>query len=62
MTVRRLEYPSSLNCCTAVHYLTVFFSSGLCYVHTGFKTTCASNLRVELALAANIVLLGRVVS
>ena len=26
MTARQLEYPSSLNCCTTVHCLTVFLS------------------------------------
>ena len=55
MTARQLEYPSSLNCCTTVHYLTIF-PSRIVLRTFGIRKLVSSNPRRELVLAANVVL------
>ena len=60
MTARHLENSSSLNCCNAVHYLTVFLSQPVLRSFD-IRKIASSNLRLELALTANFVLSGRVV-
>ena len=55
-----LPQKSELNCRTAVHYLTAFSRELGLFRTFGFKRICVY-LRVELALAANVVLSGRVV-
>ena len=51
-------------CCTVtvVPHIGLFFSRELCCVHLDSKQFASSNLRVELALVASVVLSERVVS
>ena len=50
-----------LHCQSSTPHSSVF-SRKLCYVRSDSKQFASSNLRVELALAASVVLSGRVVS
>ena len=51
---------SELNCCTAVHYLTVFSRDLCCWRASIFKNNLRlSNILVELDLAAKVVLSGK---